>query len=183
MLPTDASGRALTWLSSDERAAVVNQQGLVSAVGDGVSIITVRTENGHSDSLAVQVLTLPSWIRLSQSQMTLVVGETANLSKGLSVDGSDGQLTWTSSKPAVAKVDKNGYVTGRKAGKAVITVTTRNGLSAKCQVRVIKPAQVTPSPIPEQPPQPTPGPSATPKPQASPAPSPSPASEAGAQGE
>lgn len=169
--PADASGRAVTWLSTDEKVATVDQRGWVSAVGDGVSIITACTENGHSDSLAVQVLTLPSYIRLSDQQMTLVVGETANLAKGLSLDGSDGQLTWTSSKPAVAKVDKNGYVTGRKSGKAIITVTTRNGLNAKCQVQVIKPAQVTPSPAPHDTPQPTPQP--TPGADATPGPTPS----------
>lgn len=75
-------------------------------------------------------------------------------------------------------MDKNGYVTGRKSGKTIITVTTRNGLNAKCQVQVIKPAQVTPSPAPHdtpQPtPQPTPGADATPGPTPSQDPSPNP---------
>jgi uncharacterized protein YjdB len=45
--------------------------------------------------------------------------------------------TWESSDSSVAKVDKKGNVTALKAGKTIITVTTKDGeLTAKCQVTV-----------------------------------------------
>lgn len=60
----------------------------------------------------------------------------------LAVTGAPGgKLTWKSSNSSVASVDKEGLVTAKKAGTAVITATlTVNGLkqTAKCKVAVTK---------------------------------------------
>jgi uncharacterized protein YjdB len=50
-------------------------------------------------------------------------------------------LTFTSSKPGVAKVDSQGVITaGKKAGKTVITVTTTGGLQKQFTLQVMKKA-------------------------------------------
>ena len=46
-------------------------------------------------------------------------------------------LTWKSSDTSVATVDSNGKVTAISVGTTVITVTTSNGISATCNVRVV----------------------------------------------
>lgn len=45
-------------------------------------------------------------------------------------------LTWNSSDPSVAEVSQEGIVTGKTSGKATITVTAENGVSAACEVTV-----------------------------------------------
>ena len=45
------------------------------------------------------------------------------------------KLTFKSSRPSIVKVTANGTV---KAGKAVITITTANGLSKKVRIQVMK---------------------------------------------
>ncbi|QTE73688.1 DUF4214 domain-containing protein [Clostridiales bacterium FE2010] len=55
----------------------------------------------------------------------------------LPTDADDQHLTWTSSNPEVAEVTGTGYVTGKKDGKTVITVTTRDGgFTFSCDVTV-----------------------------------------------
>lgn len=56
-------------------------------------------------------------------------------------DAEKESLTFTSSKPAIAKVDSKGKVTaGKKAGKATITIQSANGLKKTVTVQVMKKA-------------------------------------------
>jgi len=45
-------------------------------------------------------------------------------------------ITWTSSNPAVATVNEYGIVTAKAAGSAMITATTKDGVSAQVMVTV-----------------------------------------------
>ena len=59
---------------------------------------------------------------------------------GVILDPADAQTTlkWKSSKKKVVKVDANGVITPRKAGKAKITVTTGNKKKSSIKVTVLK---------------------------------------------
>ncbi|MGN0985515.1 MAG: S8 family serine peptidase [Candidatus Enterenecus sp.] len=68
----------------------------------------------------------------------VVVGETVELQATIlpiSVANVTGELTWTTSDPAVATVDENGVVTGVGAGKATISASV-GVYSASCVVTV-----------------------------------------------
>ena len=47
VLPTDATNRAVTWISSNPWVATVSNNGLVTAVSEGTATITVTTEDGQ----------------------------------------------------------------------------------------------------------------------------------------
>ena len=52
-------------------------------------------------------------------------------------DATNKDVTWKSSKPRVARVDKYGNVTGVNIGYATITVKTKDGKkTAQCKVTV-----------------------------------------------
>ncbi len=58
----------------------------------------------------------------------VVEGKTIQLTASISPSNATNKsVTWTSSNNSIAKVDKNGVVTGVKAGNVVITVTTQDG--------------------------------------------------------
>ena len=65
------------------------------------------------------------------------MGNTLALKTKMTPRNAEKVLTWTSSRPDVATVSSNGTVIPKKAGRTVITVRTKNGLSAETTVRVI----------------------------------------------
>ncbi|MBQ6362019.1 MAG: Ig-like domain-containing protein [Lachnospiraceae bacterium] len=72
--------------------------------------------------------------KLNKSKASIEIGETIELKiteNGETVSG----VTWKSSAPSVAEVDKNGMVTGIAAGEASVTGTF-NGVKYKCAVTV-----------------------------------------------
>lgn len=60
---------------------------------------------------------------------------TAGFSHQLSVTGAT-VSSWKSGDTSIAKVDKNGKVTGIKAGETTVTATTENGTELTCTVSV-----------------------------------------------
>ena len=54
-VPDNATDKALTWSSSDEKVAIVDENGLVTAKGLGTAEITVTTEDGKTAVCKVTV--------------------------------------------------------------------------------------------------------------------------------
>ena len=79
-------------------------------------------------------------ITLNKSNLSLVVGETEKLEATIkpSYTTNDKTITWKSSNPKVAEVDKNGNITAKGEGTITITATTSNGITANCEVEVTK---------------------------------------------
>ena len=77
-------------------------------------------------------------VSLNKSATTLTEGESETLTATITPSNATGDKTvkWSSSNEAVAAVDSNGKVTAKKAGTAVITVTSSNGKNAGCTVTV-----------------------------------------------
>ena len=135
-LPEGASGAS--YQSSDPGIAAVDaQSGQITALALGSAVITVTAGDAQA-ACAVNVLGAPGKLSLSKSKLTLGVGQTYALT-GTLLGGTASQITWKSSRPAVAAVDANGNITARGRGTAKITGQTFNGKKASCTVTV-KPA-------------------------------------------
>lgn len=81
-----------------------------------------------------------SSIKLNYSSKTLEVGDTIQLSATVSPSNANQSVLWSSSNSSVAFVI-NGKITAKKIGKATITATANNGVSASCEVTVKKKEQ------------------------------------------
>ena len=134
--PDDATDKNVTWTSSDEFVAKVDN-GKVTAVKAGKSTIIAKC--GGLTAECVVIVRVPvSSITLDNTSISLTVGETAQLTVTVRPeDATDKNVNWTSSDESVAKVD-NGKVTAIKAGHAIVTANCGNKL-AECDVTVMSP--------------------------------------------
>ena len=133
----------LTWSSSDEATAIVSETGVVTPLKPGSATVTVRTDNGLTDSVVISIVT-PSKVTLSHTgTVTLGVGGTLALTASVAPEGAYQGVEWVSSNPGAAIVE-NGIVTAMSAGTATITATTvSGGKSAKVKVKVTDSNAVT----------------------------------------
>ena len=53
--PSDAEDKTITWTSSDEEVATVDEKGIVTAVGGGEATIKATSSNGVEDSFDISV--------------------------------------------------------------------------------------------------------------------------------
>lgn len=143
--PSDASNKTLKWTSSNESAATVDENGLVTAVGNGTAVIKAEATDGSGISVSCTVTVIDpskipvSGITLDKTALSLEAMETYQLTAAISpTNAANKDLIWTSSNEAVATVDSNGRITAVAKGTATITATAADGYgaSASCTVTV-----------------------------------------------
>ena len=76
----------------------------------------------------------PTRIELDDDSALLLAGTGFYLHATVYPENAETELTWSSSNASKISVDQDGYVHADGYGKAIITVTTDNGLSASCNV-------------------------------------------------
>ena len=123
-------GAQVVWTSSHPAIATVGANGLVTAVSAGTTQVTAAS--GTAMMLATVLVVIPPEafsITLNISSATLTeVGQTLQLAVMVyDIDGEaipDAPVTWSSSDPAVARVDGTGLVTAVFNGTTQITATS-----------------------------------------------------------
>ena len=134
--PDNATDKTVTWSSSNTSVVDVDQKGEVRANNAGSAYITARA-GGKSAQCLVTVTVPVEKLSLDRTSATLKVGESVTLTASIKPsDATDKSVTWSSSNPAIAKVE-NGTVTAISEGSA--TITARAGeKTATCSIKVVK---------------------------------------------
>lgn len=136
--PSNTTEKKVTWTSSDTNVAKIAAGGRLTAVGPGTATIKAETPNGCTAYCKVKVLQPVETLSLNWSGYNVKVGQSFTLTATVSPsNATNKKLTWKSSNSSVASVNSNGVVTGKRAGNAVITVSTSNGISLACNVTVL----------------------------------------------
>lgn len=114
------------WATSDVGVASVDGAGLVTAISEGVALITVTGKDTKAtDKHAIVVSAdapLPIPTVSVVGDFKLDVGGSLVLSAA-TVNGLDSSYTWMSSNQGVATVDPDGTVHGNEPGESIITAT------------------------------------------------------------
>ena len=133
---------SVTWSTNDPSVAVVDENGIVTAMGEGSAIITAATVNGQTDTCEVEVVhaaVRPESIAITPEDLTLMTGDDYLLTADVLPDEAENKtITWSSNNMSVATVDDAGGVTAVAEGTAVITAKTSNGLADICVVTVTR---------------------------------------------
>lgn len=102
--------------------------------------ITVRTSNGKKLVLALTINDpyVPKALSVTRKNIPLLSGLDIDLAPFITMKPSYARTTFTyrSSNKAVARVNKDGVVTGIGSGRATIYLTSANGLKASVNVKV-----------------------------------------------
>ncbi len=138
LAPTVAT---VKWSSSKPEVATVDQNGLVAAVGGGVTNITVTTDSGLKTATCVVTVVVPvTGVKLDKATLTMDDGTTGTLVATVEpTDATNKGVVWSSSNTGVATVD-SGVVTAVAPGDTVITAASAedNTIKATCNVTVNK---------------------------------------------
>lgn len=121
-----ASKLNLTWSSSDEEVATVDETGLVTAVGAGEADITVSVADANiSSTTHIKVVILPTGVKAPETLSLELNGEATKAlgAKMTPEDATDVKLAYLSSDESVATVDESGNVTAVGVGECTITTT------------------------------------------------------------
>lgn len=146
VMPENASDPSVSWSSSAQSIATVNQSGAVTGVAVGTATVTVTTTDGGFTDTCALTVTEPidvTGVVLTPTTAEAAIGYTVTLTATISpADATFKTVTWSTTDPDVATVS-NGVVTGVAAGTATITVTTTDGgFTDTCDMTVVEPGQI-----------------------------------------
>ena len=137
VLPENATDKTVTWSSSDETVAAVDEGGNITAISLGNAVITATSGN-VSASCIVEVVPIPvESVTFDYENVELRVGESIALTATVMPENAtDKSLTWSSSDENIAQVDNAGNVTMLKNGICIITAKANDasGIEAQCTV-------------------------------------------------
>ena len=127
--PSSAAATAtVSFASSNEAVATVNNFGRVTAVGKGSATITV-TCGDIVRTVNVSVYIPTDGIHLNTNYLVLKPGETARITGSVSPSSAPQALTFRSSDTSVATVSGGGTVTAAGVGSTSIVVSNGDSLS------------------------------------------------------
>jgi len=133
----DMSLDDIRYTSNNNKIAVVDSTGVVTAKSVGVVFITASIDNGEPASIKVNIKKAPSKVNLiSSARKKLKKGNTFKISAKVPDGCASYHFKYSSSNKKIAKVNSKGKVTALKKGKAIITVKTYNNKKASIVVIV-----------------------------------------------
>jgi len=150
--PTNATNQTVTWSCKDNTVVSLTPNGKTVVVNGkkvgSTQVTAVVDEKSATKTITVTAAPTPTpvpdvkvtGVTLNKATISLVEGKTEKLVATVApANAKVKDVTWTTSNNKAATVAADGTVKAVKAGKATITVTTKDGnKTAKCEVTVTK---------------------------------------------
>lgn len=140
--PNNATFKTAKFKSSDQDVAIVDNKGVITAVGAGKCTVTARPKDNSGLKAVCTVIVIDpipaTGITVSPSEVTLPIGGSESVIFSLRPTNSTDSVTWTSNNRAIATVGAgSGIIKGMAAGSTTITATTSSGRTANVKVTVV----------------------------------------------
>lgn len=131
----------LSWNSSDSTVVSVDKTGKVTALKEGIAVISLVYDDSHFAicTIAVTAKKIPATkVTLDKTELVLAPGVTSRLTATVTPSDTTDKPIWISTDESIVKVDENGIVTAVAEGTAGVGV--RYGtFVASCQITVSTP--------------------------------------------
>ena len=124
----------LVWHSSDPTVVSISDDGVVSALKEGKSIVYASYDNKRTNKVEIIVGKPVSKISLAGEEVILMGASTSLEAFITPADCAVSQLHFTSSNKRVASVDRSGKVQGKASGTAVISAVSMDGHGVKASL-------------------------------------------------
>jgi uncharacterized protein YjdB len=142
VMPDNAYNKTVSWNSSVNSIATVNQSGVVNAVSPGTATITAVSLDGGKTAVC-QVVVQPEIIEvtgvtLSKHDITMVTGAADTLFVFITPENAtDKTITWSSTNTNVVSVTQSGILSALETGSSSIIAKSVSGNKADtCHVTV-----------------------------------------------
>lgn len=145
VVPSTATNKNVTWSSSVPAVATVNAAGVITALKEGVTVITVKTENGgYTANCTVSVFGKIPVTGIAFDRRSAEIPVSDELEQLMvefePTNASEKGLVWSCSDYTVVALNQRGQFKGLKPGTAIITAkSVDGGFTAQCMVTVIRP--------------------------------------------
>ncbi|MDR2918229.1 MAG: Ig-like domain-containing protein [Tannerella sp.] len=145
--PTNATNKAIRWGSSNDKIAVVDENGNVTALKSGRAYINAYSNNNLRATCKVDIEESSgshisvSGISLNSTGLTMHKGTTFSLVATIKpTNATNKAVKWKSSNENVVKVDDTGQLTALNVGSAEISAISSENESyvAKCTIVVLE---------------------------------------------
>lgn len=155
--PNNATETEMEWISTNEKVATIDKNGMVTMLSKGETTIQVKPKYNPNSLMATCILTVTDRvmdsIKTDVTNLDMIKGQTCQVVATYTpTDASETSMTWTSLDTKVAKVSNTGLITAvgvgttsivvkanvaydttnnpNKFAEAVITVNVRNKLNS-----------------------------------------------------
>ncbi len=142
--PWNSIPEEIEWTTADPEIASVTEDGTVTFVSPGETVLTVSIPSGSSTDVTLRSVRRPAATAIGISRKVVgTVGDERYLDVSTVPEEAElEEIVWTSSDPAVVSVE-DGRLEFLAEGTATVTATTASGLSATCTVTVLEPIILT----------------------------------------
>lgn len=121
---------ALSWNSSSKKVATVDESGVVTALKEGKTTITVRIKGGNTVRIPVEVkndAVAVNDLKFETPSLTVQWPQRTMLSATIEPqNATDKRIIWISSDPKIAIADSKGKIIPQRDGKVTVTAIAGN---------------------------------------------------------
>ena len=153
IVPMDATYDSLSWSVSDITLASVTQDGMLTAINDGVVTVTVTALDGSGITGTIDITNSNQTpvIVVTTINVTGEAGDTTITENGgslqlfaevLPADATDPSITWSVDDTTIATLNETALLTAKTNGTVTVTVTANDGFGGSGTLDVVISNQV-----------------------------------------
>lgn len=126
LTPSNATDKRITWSIDDPAVASVDQNGVITPLAPGKTLLRAIALDGNIEASPVEILVYqtPASIAINPQETVIPLGSTLRLNVVPDpANANINTVSWTSSDPEIATVDTQGEIVPLSTGEVDITAT------------------------------------------------------------